>query len=392
MNINQIKEWAGENFKEIVAARRHFHTYPELGEKEFETQRYIMGYLKALGIECREIASTGVMAWVNGRPGKRVVAVRGDMDALPIQEESSAPYCSKNDGVMHACGHDAHTAITLGCAKYFKEHEGEFAGIVKFFFQPAEETVGGAKRMVAEGCMKNPDVDYVIGLHVMPMLDYNQAEVRYGARNASTDNVELIVKGKGCHGAYPEMGADAIVMAAHIIAALQTVVSRNVSPVDSAVLTFGKIEGGTAGNVICDNVKIKGTIRAAKEETRKMLKKQIQNISQAVAGAMGGCCDVNINDGYPLVYNNSEVLDVIAANAAALFGQEQVFNKGECSMGGEDFSFFCNDAKGAFYNLGCRIKGKENNMAHTKWFDIDERCLETGLTLQIMNILSLLRK
>ena len=392
METKKITDWVDKHFDEIVEARRHLHMYPELGEKEFETQRYLLEALKAEGIACRELASTGILAWVNGLDGGNVVGARADIDALPIAEESDAPYCSRNDGAMHACGHDAHTAILLGAARFFKQHEKEFRGTVKFFFQPAEETVGGAKRMIEEGCMKDPAVDYVIGLHVSPAMDYDRVELGYGTINACTNEVILTVKGKSCHGAYPDKGADAIVIAAYIVTALQSLVSRRVSPLDKAVLTLGKISGGDAANIIADCVVINGTIRTAKDSTFQTLCSSIREISSSLARAMGGDCDVVIDEGYPQLTNNDEVLKIIESNAAAYLGADHVSHKEDISMGGEDFAYFCQHTKGAFFNLGCHVNSREPYMLHTRKFDIDERCLKTGVALQVINVLSLLSR
>ena len=392
MDLEKIKIWAARNLAVITEARRHFHMYPELGEKEFTTQRYILDALNAEGIPCREIASTGVLAWVNGLAGGNVVAARGDIDALPLSEVSDAPYRSKNESVMHACGHDAHTAILLGIAKFFRQHEKEFSGTVKFFFQPAEETVGGAKRMIEEGCLDDPAVDYVIGLHVMPQLDYDWIEIKHGAVNASTCEVDITVKGKSGHGAYPDKGVDAIVIAAYIVSTLQSLVSRSVSPLDNAVLSFGIINGGEAPNIIADRVVINGTLRTLKETTRRRLCDYIREISCSLAKSMGGDCEVYVNEGYPSLVNNSEVVKLIESNAALYLGPDHVAYKEQASMGGEDFSYFCEKTKGAFYNLGCRLNEREPYMPHTRNFDIVDRCLETGMVLQIMNILSLLSR
>ena len=390
MDTKKIKDWANQHFNWIVEARRHLHMYPELGDKEFETQRYILDTLKAEGINCKEIARTGVLAWVDGQSGSKVVAARADIDALPLSEISDAPYKSRNESVMHACGHDAHTAILLGCAKFFKQHEKDFKGKVKFFFQPAEEAQGGAKRMIEEGCLENPAVDYVIGLHVMPMLNYDCVELRQGTINAFTTDISITVKGKSGHGAYPDKGIDAIMISAYIITALQTLVSRNVSPLDNAVLSFGKIGGGEANNIIADKVLLWGTLRTANESTRMKLYQSIREISTSIARSMGGDCDVVITEGYPMLVNDGDVIKIIENNAATLLGTDHVTFKGAPSMGGEDFSYFCQKTKGAFYNVGCRLNNKEPYMLHTRGFDIDERCLETGVVLQVMNILSLL--
>ena len=392
MELEKIKSWVSQHLGGIIEARRHFHMYPELGEKEFATQRYILDALTAEGISCRQIATTGILAWVNGLSGGGVVAARADIDALPLSEVSDAPYRSQNESVMHACGHDAHAAILLGCAKFFKQHEKEFSGTVKFLFQPAEETVGGAKRMIEEGCLDDPAVDYVIGLHVMPQLNYDWIELRHGAVNASTCEVDITVKGQSGHGAYPDKGVDAVVIAAYIISTLQSLVSRNVSPLDNAVLSFGTINGGEAPNIIADRVVINGTLRTVKETTRRRLCDTVREISCSLAKAMGGDCEVFTHEGYPSLINNSEVVELIESNAALYLGADHVAHKEQVSMGGEDFSYFCEKTKGAFFNLGCRLNDREPYMPHTRNFDIDDRCLQTGMVLQIMNILSLLGK
>jgi amidohydrolase len=392
METKKISDWVDQHFDKIVEARRHLHMHPELGDKEYATQRYLLDALNAEGINCREIASTGVLAWVDGQEGGKVVAARADIDALPMAEVSEVPYRSQNEGVMHACGHDAHTAILLGCVKFFKKHEKEFHGKIKFFFQPAEESIGGAKRMVEEGCLKDPDVDYAIGLHVTPSLDYDMVELKYGSINASTDEVVIVVKGKSGHGAYPDKGVDAIAIAAYIISTLQSLVSRKLSPLDNAVLTFGKIAGGEASNVIADRVVINGTLRTAKDSTCRMFCNSIKEIACSIAKAMGGECEVTINDGYPPLVNDSDTLKVIENNAVSYLGADHVTHKEAISMGGEDFAYFCENTKGAFFSLGCRLNNKEPYVLHTRQFDIDERCLKTGIVLQSMNILSLLSR
>jgi amidohydrolase len=392
MEIKQITEWADKNLDKIIEARRHLHMYPELGDEEIKTQGYLLEALRADGIDCRQIARTGILAWVTGLSGGNVVGARADIDALPLAEAADVPYRSRHEGIMHACGHDAHTAILLGVARFFKQHEKEFKGTVKFFFQPAEESIGGGDRMIKEGCLKDPDVQYVTGLHVQASLDYDQVELKSGVLNASTCDITLIVKGKSSHGASPDRGADAVVIAAQIVTALQTVVSRSVSPMDNVVLTLGKISGGDASNIIADRVEINGTLRTAKESTYQTATGIIKNISSSIARSMGGDCEVIINKGYPALENNSEVLKVIEENAIKYLGADHIVYKEFLSMGGEDFSYFCNATKAAFFHLGCRRTDREPYGLHTRQFDIDERCLKTGVVLQVMNLLSLLSR
>ena len=298
---------------ELTALRRHLHAHPELSMQEYETQAFIRTFLEAQGIPCRVIADTGLVAVIEGRPGGRCVALRADIDALPVLEKNDVPYRSQNDGVMHACGHDLHTAINMGCAKLLNSLRDSFTGTVKLFFQPAEEKEGGARRMVQQGAFENPAVDAVIGLHVQPYLNYNQIEVRHGTLNASTNEVVLTVTGKKGHGAYPDKCIDAIAIAAQVLTALQTVVSRSVSPLDSAVFTAGTIHGGTASNIITDEVVITGTLRTPTPEVKALVFERVTAIATGVAGAMGGGCVVEIKEGYNPLVNDSRVLGRIMA-------------------------------------------------------------------------------
>lgn len=393
MDINKRID---EIFNELVEIRRDFHKNPELSQKEFRTQKKIREYLNEWGIENYDSAETGLVGIIRGKNPGKTVAVRGDIDALPIHEKNNTSYRSINPGVMHACGHDAHTTIVLGLGKIMKEladSEDSINGNVKLFFQPAEETVGGAERMIKEGCMANPTVDYVLGLHVMPHLDSGKIELKYGKVNAATDTIKIDIKGKSSHGAYPHEGIDAIVIAGHVITALQTIVSREISPLNSAVITLGKISGGRKENIIADEVKIRGTLRTLDKGTRKFVRDRITNIVKNTAAAHGGLGTVNYIDGYHALINHDEVVDLIKENAEKILGQENIVYKEYPSMGAEDFSYFLDAAKGAFFNLGCGNSAKGiTSPIHTETFDIDEECLKVGVKLQIENVLSLLKK
>lgn len=382
-----------EIFNELIEIRRDFHRNPELSEKEIRTSQKISEYLTNWNIEyTTNVADTGIVGIIRGKKPGKTIGLRADIDALPLVEKNNAPYCSCNEGVMHACGHDVHTTILLGVAKIVKELEDELEGNVKLFFQPAEETVGGAKRMVQGGCLKSPDTDYVIGLHVQPYIDAGQIELKYGKLNASTDEVNITVQGKSCHGAYPDTGVDAVVIAANVVFSLQTLVSRNISPLDSVVLSFGEIKGGTKNNIICNSVEIKGILRTVDKETRDYAKKRIKEITQNISAAYGGECIVEIKDGFDALVNNDDVVDIIYDTAKKVIGEENIYFKEKTSMGGEDFSYFIDDVKGAFYHLGCGNK-KMNIVAplHTVDFDIDENCIKTGVLLQVNNVLELLK-
>ena len=389
--INRIDEI----FDELVEIRRDFHKNPELSQNEFRTQGKIREYLNKWGIENHICAETGVVGIIRGkRPGK-TIGIRGDIDALPILEQSKASYCSVNPGVMHACGHDAHTTVVLGAGKIIKEladSEESINGNVKLFFQPAEETIGGGDRMVKEGCMENPMVDYVLGLHVMPYLEAGMVELKYGKLNASTDSINITLKGKSSHGAYPDKGIDAIAMAGNVITALQTIVSRNTSPLNSVVISLGKISGGAKENIIADEVQITGTLRTLDDETRKYTKDRVSSIVHNVAAAFGGEGITRFYDGYQALINDDEVVDVIKENAEKLLGKENVVFKEFPSLGAEDFSYFIDAAKGAFFHLGCGDAKKGiTSPIHTEHFDIDEKCLKIGVRLQVENILTLMK-
>ncbi|MDD4046630.1 MAG: M20 family metallopeptidase [Tissierellia bacterium] len=392
MDINKRID---EIFYELVEIRRDFHMNPELSENEFRTQEKICEYLNKWGIENYICAETGVVGIIKGKHKGKTIGIRGDIDALPIHEKSDVPYSSVTPGVMHACGHDAHAAIVLGIAKIIKEmadSEGSINGNVKLLFQPAEETIGGAERMIQEGCMEAPNVDYVLGLHVQPYLDSGKVELKHGKLNAATDSINIALKGKASHGAYPDEGIDAIVMAGYVITALQSIVSRNTSPINSVVVSLGKISGGVKDNIIADEVIITGTLRTLDDETRQFTKDKISNIVNNTAMAFGGEGLTTFYEGYKSLINDNEVVDIIKENAEKLLGKENVEFKEFPSLGAEDFSYFLDVAKGAFFHLGCGNSAKGiTSPLHSEHFDIDEECLKVGVMLQVENIMTLLK-
>ncbi len=384
--IIELEDW-------VVAIRRDLHRHPELGTEEHWTSERIAGLLREMAIPFQRMAGTGIVGLIGGgRPGK-TVALRADMDGLPIQEATDLEYASLHPGKMHACGHDAHTAILIGAARVLNDMKERLAGTVKLFFQPAEETDGGAKPMIEAGCMKDPNVDYVLGLHVTPYAEAGQVLIRYGKITAASDIVKLSVQGRSSHAAYPEESVDAIVIAAQLITALQTIVSRNLSPLDSGVLTFGTIRGGVKENVIADEVSLTGTIRTLDPQTRRLMKERVAALVANLCQAMGGSGTVRFEEGYPPTINHDEVTRVVEANAKALLGVVNVLDKEHPSMGVEDFSYFCQAAPGAFYYLGCGNRAQGITApGHHPGFRIDETCLRTGIWLQVINTLTLLEK
>lgn len=377
----------------LIAVRREFHRHPELGLAEHWTAGKIAALLEEMGIPHRTgIAETGIVGIIAGGKSGKTVALRADMDALPIREETGLSYASINEGRMHACGHDAHLAILLGAARILNSLKTELSGNIKLFFQPAEETVGGAKPMIEAGCMENPNVDHALGLHVTPYAETGQILVRPGKICASSDSLTITVRGKSAHGAYPEAGIDAIVIAAQVITGLQTIVSRKLSPLDSGVITIGTIQGGLKENIIADQVRLGGTIRTLDQETRAKIQRQIRELVSGIAAGLGGEGLVQFEAGYPPVINDEQIVKVIQSNAAILLGKENVLYKEYPSMGVEDFAYFCQAAPSAFYYLGCGNRSLGITApGHSSQFQIDEACLKIGVLLQVVNALSLLK-
>lgn len=387
MNDQALKALVDAEKDWIINIRRKLHRIPEGGFAEFKTQKVIMDTLDELGIPY-STERTWVIALIEGAQPGETVGIRADMDALPLIEPEGCPFRSEHEGMMHACGHDAHVAMALGAAKVLNGLKENIHGKVKFLFQPAEETEGGAEPMVKAGAMENPHVDRVYGLHVMPHLPVGKVETRVGTLNASTDTVKLTIRGKAGHGAYPEQGTDAIVCAAQVISALQSIVARNVSPLQSAVLTLGMIEGGTAQNIICDEVRLRGTLRTANAALRAEMKQRIERITCGVAEAMNCTAEAEIIPGYAALVNDDNEAARIKRVAGRLFGAENVVEKPAPSMGGEDFSFFSDCAPGAFFHVGCvSPEWMPAPPLHSRDFRINEDCLTIGTLMHVALVL-----
>lgn len=384
---NRLKPW-------LIDVRRDFHRYPELGMAEYRTRDKIIQYLEEMGISYKQgMANTGVVGLIEGDKSGRTVALRADMDALPITEQNEVDYKSTIPGKMHACGHDAHTTILLGAAKVLQAHQDKLTGNVKLIFQPAEETVGGAKPMIEEGVLHNPPVDAVFGLHMAPEIPVGQIGVKYGQMNAASDTIRITIKGKSGHGAYPHSGTDAIVIAAHVITALQTIVSRNVDPREAAVLSIGTIRGGTQGNIVADEVRLVGTVRTFDAAVRKQVIQRIEEVVEYTAKGLGGDYTFDIgDDGYIALVNDDSMVDVVKKSGEVLLGRDNVREIAMPSMGVEDFAYFAQAAPSAFFRLGCRneVKGIVHG-AHTGRFDIDEDSLPIGVALQVQNVMTVLK-
>ena len=372
--------------------RRDFHQHPELGLEEHRTAARIQALLDELGIEHVDgLGGTGVLGLITGGSDGPVVALRADMDALPLQDAKDVPYKSRISGKMHACGHDVHMAVLLGAARILSGLADKLPGAVKLIFQPAEETVGGAKLLIDEGVLENPPVDAIFGLHVDGGHNSGTFGLHYGQRNASSDNVDIIIHGRSGHGAYPSGGVDAIVVAAQVITALQTVVSRNVDARDSAVVSFGKIQGGSQGNILADRVGLVGTVRCLDPAIREIVIQRVRETAEGVAAGMGGRAEVEIEPSYePLINDNAQV-DVVRENARDLVGEGNVFIFPKPNMGVEDFAYYLGRVPGAFFALGVRNEAAGIvGLVHQATFDVDETSMAYGAAVQVLNALSVL--
>lgn len=379
--LSTFQKLSKQYAQEVIAFRRHLHANPELSYQEFNTANYITQKLKEFGLHPQKgIANTGVVVLIEGKnPSKKIIALRADIDALPITEANEIDYKSKNNGVMHACGHDVHSASLLGTAKILNETKSQWEGTVKLIFQPGEEkNPGGASIMIKEGVLQNPSPTSIIGQHVFPLLPVGKIGFREGKYMASSDEIYLKVIGKGGHGAAPELTIDPVVIASHIIIALQQVISRNASPKQPTVLTFGKITAMGATNIIPNEVNIAGTFRALDEIWRADGLKKIKKMAESIAEGMGGKCEVDIHHGYPCLENNPELTKAIRAAAVQYVGVENVVDI-EQTLGSEDFAYYSQVIPASFYRLGTRNEAKGiTSYVHTPTFNIDEDALKIG--------------
>jgi amidohydrolase len=376
----KIQKLAADVFEQVVGFRQHIHANPELSFKEFETSAYIQEQLKAYGIPFSIMANTGVVGIIKGDlPSEQVIALRADMDALPILEANEKPYTSKNPGVMHACGHDVHTSSLLGTAYILNSLKAEFGGTIKLIFQPAEELLpGGASIMIAEGVLENPKPHHIIGQHVMPLIESGKVGFRSGIYMASTDELYVTVHGKGGH---PHQNIDPVLITAHILVALQQIVSRNADPRLPTVLSFGKVIANGATNIIPNDVRMEGTFRTLNEDWRKEALMLMKKMAEGIAESMGGRCDFNIMHGYPFLINEEKLTASARANAVDYLGAENVIDL-DIWMAAEDFAYYSQVTDACFYRLGTGNAAKDTqHSVHTPKFDVDEDALKnsTGL-------------
>jgi amidohydrolase len=367
----------------LVAIRRDLHAHPELGFEEVRTARIVAEELGALGYEVvTGVGKTGVVGLLGGgQAGERTVLLRFDMDALPIQEQNQVPYRSQTQGIMHACGHDGHVAIGIGVATLLARHRDELPGTIKLMFQPAEEGLGGAKAMIADGVLQGPNVDVALGLHVSSNHDTGTAVVRSGAMMAAADRLEIVVRGRGGHAAHPEQTIDAVLVAAQIVVALQTIVSRNLNPEEVGVITIGSIHAGNAGNVIAAEATMSGSIRSFSEETRELLHQRIAEVAAGVATALGAQADVIIARSVDPTVNAPAPTAVMHQAAASVLSADKIDTTYR-TTGGEDFSAVLARVPGSFFFLGARDAARGLNYPHhNPRFDFDETCLPQGVAI-----------
>jgi amidohydrolase len=379
--IAEIKKKANALNDTLLKIRRHIHQNPELSFQEFKTTQFVSETLKSWGLVFKPLGATGGYVDIQGNyPNKKVIALRADLDALPIQEQNQKDYVSQNNGVMHACGHDVHTTCLLGVALLLHQLRSTFEGTVRCIFQPGEEKLpGGASLMIKDGILKNPDVQEIVGQHVMPLLEAGKLGFRSGMYMASADEIYITVKGKGGHGAHPHQNIDPVVIAAQIITELQTIVSRHAKPATPSVLSIGKVIANGSTNVIPSEVYMEGTFRTYDEEWRNRAHRLIEKIAKNIADNHGATVDVDVRKGYPFLKNNEVLTQKVRNYAVEYLGEENVVDL-ELWPAGEDFAFYSQEIPATFYRLGTRneVKGI-TSMVHTSTFDIDENALEIGV-------------
>lgn len=377
---------------DAVAFRRQLHMHPELSEQETETAKRIALQLEELGIPYQSgIAGNGISAVIYGRDRSRGVGIRADMDALPITELVETPFKSQNPGIMHACGHDIHTAILLGTAKVLLQIQDQLPGSVRLLFQPSEETIGGARQMIEAGCLEDPKITSVLGLHVDTGTDAGSVEFIPGAMNAACCEFQVRVIGKSCHGAHPADGIDALLPACTMITSLQSILTRRMDPVDSVLITVGKFNSGVKENVISGEARFSGTIRSLDMDAMAKIKAYLADLCQHTAAAFGAGCEISFSkNSYPTLENDDQLLAWVMDAAKDILGDSHVKLTKRPSLGADDFAFFCHSAKGLYYNIGARRPGDTDAYPiHSDRFEPDEACIRTGILTQTAGVLKI---
>lgn len=376
--LNRIRQLAETLSPRLIEIRRHLHSHPELSGQEYQTSAYVAGVLSSCGLHVREaVGKTGVVGDLNGQPETGWLAVRTDMDALPIQELTDLEFASRQPGVMHACGHDIHTTVGLGTAMILAELREELGGNLRFIFQPAEEIAQGARWMIEDGVMEQ--INAILSVHVFPSIPAGSIAVRYGAFTAAADDLEITIMGESGHGARPHEAIDAVWIAAQVITTLQQAISRTQNPLRPVVLTIGQISGGRAPNVIADQVLLRGTVRSLHPETRARLPEWIEQVVASVCQPHGARYHLDYRQGVPSVLNAATLSQLIESSAQAALGSDKVQILPEPSLGAEDFSLYLEHAPGAMFRLGVGYPDRINHPLHHPHFEVDESAIITGV-------------
>ncbi|NYV28090.1 amidohydrolase [Streptobacillus felis] len=386
--INKVEEI----FDEIVSHRRYLHINPELSEYEYNTSNYIINFLEKHNIEYKKVANTGIYAYIKNGLGK-TLAFRADIDALPILEESDVDFKSVNNGVMHACGHDVHTSVQLGVAKILSENKDKWSGNVKFFFQPAEETVGGAKRMLEDGVNDDFKSDAIFAFHVAPEIEVGKVGIKYGKLHATSSTFVITINGMSSHAALAYLGIDTIVIGSKVIEYLQSIVSRRIDARECAVITVGTFNAGTAQNIVADKAVLTGTIRTLTLELKEWIVNEIKNMLPKFVESMGAKVDIEFKDSYIPVINNDEKTKFLEKNIKNILGSENCVLIEKSRMDAEDVGYFLSEIEGSFYRLGIRNEknGAIYDLHHPK-FKVDENAIKIGMMIQLKNALEYLNE
>lgn len=392
MDIEYLKRQAADAAARAIELRRELHKWPEPGNEEFRTVDIIKRALEDTGLQVRHLLPTGMVCTISGdkiseenqnekAEGMKNIALRADIDGLPIQEKPKLPFSSKISGYMHACGHDVHTAVLLGTAMVLSNNKHLLNRCVKLLFQPAEETMGGAERMIAAGCLRNPEIHSVYGLHIKPELMAGQVGIKYGCVHAASDMFHIYIKGLGSHGASPEEGVDALLTGCNIVNHLQTAISRSIKATDPAVLTVGSFHSGTAGNVIAGEAILEGTVRSLEKNVSDAIRQRMEDIVKHTALAAGAEGRIEFTKGYPELVNDDTANNRIVKLAEDLIGKENLIRINSTSMRVEDFSYYLHNTEGAFFFLGSGFPYRENPPIHSDNLYINEKCIETGILM-----------
>jgi amidohydrolase len=377
----------------LVKIRRSLHENPELSGKEEETMAFIAGILESLGLDVkRNLGGFGVTGTLFGSSEGKTIALRADMDALPITEKKNSKYKSKVEGVMHACGHDMHMTVLIGAAMVLSRMTDKLSGNVKFVFQPAEETVGGARGMIEDGVLQDPKIDAMMGLHVTPLIETGKIGIKYGTMMASSDKVHIVIKGRSGHAARPHETVDAIWVASMVINAIHHIVSRQIDPLMPAIISLGMINGGTAPNIIANRVEIIGTARALTEDVRLDISGSIEKVIKGVTDGMGADYEYTFTKGPPPLINDVELTKLVEKTAESALGKDNVEIIDKPTMGGEDFALYLDYIPGIFFRLGSASKEKDtHHPLHNEMFDVDDDAIDVGVKVMALSVINYLR-